>query len=436
MVDVDLSVKVGPLTFKNPILNGASGVAADVKTVKKCIRNNVGGVILKSLTHVEFLRTRYVPTYFFMDPLGPEYRGLMGHGESFSMYDVDEFVKTQLPEIVKECRKAEIPLIGSVLATNEVEEILYIAKKLCENGCDAIEIDAGCSLFYTERLQRIVEEYSKKKGKDVKMGAVVSKDEKAMSEIISTFKKELKVPVYVKIDPYLEPLENFTESYVRAGADGITAFDSFGTGIAIDWRNETPFFATWTTGGYTAGLFFVSMGKIVRILKKFPELYVSGCGGVRNVGHVVQYLLIGCKTVQVATAIFYYGHKLFNELVEGLKKWMEERGYSSVKEFTGKLLKYYRLPRTPPINYPPTKKPYPYEIVIDMSKCTLCGRCQDVCFYDLIQINREAKTIDVNKDECWNCGLCVGVCPQNAIKMVDRITKEVIWENKGLVKTF
>ena len=433
---VDLVVKAGSLTFRNPILPGSSHVASDAKTVRKCIKNNVGGIVLKSLTHIDFIRSRYVPTYFFMDPLGPEYRGLMGHGESISIYDVDKFTKTQLPEIVRECRDAEIPLIGSVLASNEIEEILNIAKKLCENGVDAIEINAGCSLFFTERFQRAVEEYSKLKGKEVKMGAVVATDEKVMDEIIVTFKKELNVPVYVKIGPYLEPVESITESYIKAGVDGITALDSFGTGIAIDWKNETPFFATWTTGGYTAGLFFVSMAKIIRIKKKFPDLYISGCGGVRNVGHVIQYLLVGCKTVQVATAVFYYGHKLFNELVYGLSKWMEERGYSSPKEFIGKLLNYYRLPKTLPLSHEPTEKSYPYEVEVDISKCNFCGRCQDVCFYELIQIDREVRAVEVNKNECWNCGLCIGVCPQNAIKLVDRQTKQIVWDNKGLVRTF
>jgi len=435
-MDLDLSVQVGSLTFRNPILPGSSHIASDAKTVKKCIRNNVGGVILKSLTHVEFLRARYVPTYFFMDPLGSEYRGLMGHGESISIYDVDKFVKTQLSEIVRECRKAEIPLIGSVLASSEVEEVLNIANKLCENGVDAIEINAGCSLFFTERFQKIVEKYSKLKGKEVKMGAVMAMDEKAMGEMLTTFKKELGVPVYVKIGPYLEPLESIIENYVKAGADGITAMDSFGTGIAIDWKNEIPFFATWTTGGYTAGLFFVTAGKIVRIKKKLPELYVSGCGGVRNAGHVIQYLLLGCKTVQVATAIFYHGHKLFNELVQGISKWMEEKGYTSPKEFTGKLLDYYRLPKIPQISYPPTEKPYPYEVEVDMSKCNFCGRCQDVCFYDLIQVDRKTRTVKINKDECWNCALCIGVCTQNALKLVDRETRQVVWEKRGLVRTF
>jgi len=51
-------------------------------------------------------------------------------------------------------------------------------------------------------------------------------------------------------------------------------------------------------------------------------------------------------------------------------------------------------------------------------------------------VDRKAKTVKVNKDEYWNCGLCIGVCPQNAIKLIDRQTKQIVWDNKGLVKAF
>ncbi|MFN2302378.1 MAG: DUF362 domain-containing protein [Anaerolineales bacterium] len=48
--------------------------------------------------------------------------------------------------------------------------------------------------------------------------------------------------------------------------------------------------------------------------------------------------------------------------------------------------------------------------------CTGCGLCiQEVCFIDAIHLEDGRAVID---DTCRGCGNCVGVCPQNAIRLV------------------
>jgi MinD superfamily P-loop ATPase len=42
----------------------------------------------------------------------------------------------------------------------------------------------------------------------------------------------------------------------------------------------------------------------------------------------------------------------------------------------------------------------------------------------------------VEKDRCWSCGFCVGVCPEKAITLVDKQTGKIIWKGKGFALHF
>jgi MinD superfamily P-loop ATPase len=56
--------------------------------------------------------------------------------------------------------------------------------------------------------------------------------------------------------------------------------------------------------------------------------------------------------------------------------------------------------------------------VVDMDKCTLCGRCQEICQFQAIVL--VGKTVLTFHELCHSCGGCMEVCPENAITEEDR----------------
>lgn len=78
----------------------------------------------------------------------------------------------------------------------------------------------------------------------------------------------------------------------------------------------------------------------------------------------------------------------------------------------------------------PESKSYNKELFIYYDKCILCGRCQNICKYDVHRIFNAQHEIDYQA--CTFCGECVDACLQSALKIVgqwmtvDEIIEEVL----------
>ncbi|GAH12280.1 unnamed protein product, partial [marine sediment metagenome] len=54
-------------------------------------------------------------------------------------------------------------------------------------------------------------------------------------------------------------------------------------------------------------------------------------------------------------------------------------------------------------------------IELDENKCGLCGLCLKICPYNAITI--ESDRISIDKFKCKGCGTCASICPTNAIDL-------------------
>src|SRR5205814_10190678 len=82
----------------------------------------------------------------------------------------------------------------------------------------------------------------------------------------------------------------------------------------------------------------LSMAKMAQLTKAFPDREFSGIGGVSTFEHALNYILLGCGTVQVCTAAMLdhaIGPNVIKTLTAGMSAFMEQRGFTSLSDFRG-----------------------------------------------------------------------------------------------------
>ena len=148
------------------------------------------------------------------------------------------------------------------------------------------------------------------------------------------------------------------------------------------------------------------------------NLQYSGIGGIETWRDALEFIQLGCRNVQVCTAVMQYGYRIIDDLIAGLQEYMAFRGISKLSDLVGELLPKFYLPQDldrETIVFP----------MIDKDKCIGCGRCYTSCMdggHQAISFGQDRKP-HINGSKCVGCHLCRLVCPSGAIGSSKRIAK-------------
>ena len=429
MKRIDLSVQVCGVTFRNPIIPGASDIILTERGIMKCIEQGIGGILSKSFTSAE-PRTRARPYHFHYKVFGKGFENNWISRGGAHVLSPEEAVEKLIPRWSRLCKDEGIPLILSLADSDDVGEWVRDAKLFEDAGANMLELNFGCPHAHSETDKRIT--------------ASLAEDLPLVKEIISSVKKAVKMPVGGKLGIIFYPFVHHVKGWMEAGIDFLTCHNSV-SGMLIDVEQEIPF-GGLGAGGYEMGPGYLALnlGRTVEVMKLTGDLPIFASGGVWESRDAIMYVLIGCTVVQVCQSIFKNGYGLFGDIVSGIEEWMDRKGYTSIDDFRGKvrdLASKSSRPELISMEWPfpmPEEKSSPVIPIIDTDKCILCEKCEDFCLSGVFRVNKKKDSIDINhENNCWGCGDCVGWCPVNAIKLIDRETKGVVWDGlSGLAKPY
>lgn len=416
----DLSNQILGLTFKSPILVSSSETTSDSELIRHLIQAHVGGIISKTYTSTSEYRIRVRPYQFPLNRFGAAYaRGGCLYSLAAPHVEDPEKVKHHLAEMIFLCKQSSV--IFTVSFFEDPQDPDLWIRRACEfeaMGADMLELNFSSP----------------------SAACVFSKSLESAGRIIAGVKKNTRLPIGLKLSPTLEPLEDFVKICVAGGLDFITAHNA-PAGILIDVDKEVPFGAP-SIGGYVMGRAFLpySLGRIVRIRQVAGDLPVIGVGGIYEAEDALQYLLCGCPLVGVGSAIYFKGPQVLSRIHKGILEWMRNKNYDHINGFRGKAFVHIKDPAAikHKESYPHTLPPEcPWVPEIDQVLCNRCGACRTQCIYGVLTMEDQGGTIVVNEDKCWSCGFCVGICPLNAIRLVDRSDRgRIIWQNRGMAESF
>jgi dihydroorotate dehydrogenase (fumarate) len=304
----NLKTKYMGIELDNPIIIGASNMSNDLDKLKKAEELGAGAIVFKSLFEEQIQLES-----FQLDERLNEFNDI-----NAEMLSIHPNIKHAGPDehllnIRKASENLSIPLIASLNAVNNDTWIKY-ARLLSETGVDGIELN-----FY-----QIPSDFDKD-AKDI---------EDEQINTLKEIRKNISIPISVKLSPDYSNILNFITKLDKAGADAFVLFNSFFQ-PDIDVISEKHIKSSHLSseGDYKKSLRYAGL--------LFDNIKADICSshGIFTGADVVKLLLSGATCVQVVSTLYKNGLTQINNIKKELVNWMESKNYKSIDEFRGKLSK-------------------------------------------------------------------------------------------------
>jgi dihydroorotate dehydrogenase (NAD+) catalytic subunit len=299
---VDLSVTLGRLQLKNPILaaSGTFGYAREMAGVVdfSCL----GGIIPKTVTcHA---RAGNVPPRTVETPSG------MLNAIGLDNDGIDHFIGHHLSYL----RTLPVAILANIAGKNE-DEFYEMAGRLGqEEGLAGLELNLSCP--------------------NVAGGIDFATDPAITRRVVGCVRKVCVLPIIAKLTPNVTNVVPIAQAAADGGADAVSLVNTF-VGMAIDWRKRRPILGN-ITGGLSGPAIKPLALRLVWQVARHVQVPIIGIGGISNVDDVMEFLVAGASAVQIGTANFY-DPTVSSRLAESLPHLLHTQGISSVREVVGSL---------------------------------------------------------------------------------------------------
>lgn len=304
---IDLSVNVGGLRLKNPVIasSGTFGFGTEYESVFDI--SSLGGISSKGLTleprQGNSGRRLWETPSGLMNSIGLQNPG------------IPHFIKEELPQM----KKLGTAVIAN-LSGSSIQSYCEGARLLENSDVDAIELNISCPNVSTG-------------------GAALGMSCQTASDATKRIREIVTKPLIVKLTPQASDVVGVALACREAGADAISLCNSF-QGVAIDIEKGEPVFDKVKAGFGGPAVRPIALRyvwEVVEAMNKLPEdqrIPVIGIGGIATWRDAVEFIMAGAAAVQVGTATFA-NPLAMKEIIEGIEAFMRRKGYSSVKDFRG-----------------------------------------------------------------------------------------------------
>ncbi len=233
--------------------------------------------------------------------------------------------------------------------------------------------------------------------------SLVDYDPAQLIEAVRLTRSRVKVPLMVKLPPFLKGLEEVLKSLIGAGIDAVAAMDSIGPVMSIDPETGVPVMGSPDGSGYMSGRYILPITlKYIHDISSYIDIPVVGVGGVVDTPSAVQMIMAGATGVGMVTGPLLQGLEVFQKVAVGLESYLEEK-HCNLEDIRGLARRKLRE-RTPVVGV---------KAQIQAERCTTCGACLKVCYAEAITAGEKYYT--VNPETCVSCGLCDSVCSAGAV---------------------
>ncbi len=301
MNNIDLSVSIGKLKLKNPVLL-ASGTVGYGNEISKFIDlSKIGAIVTKSISLKP--RKGNPPQRIVETSSG------MLNAIGLANVGLEVFVKEKLPFL----EELKTTLICNIAASS-IEEYVQCIRILSEHEIiKAFEINVSCP--------------------NVKDGGLIfGNNIEAVKKITSEVRKATEKTLLIKLSPNTADIWKFAEAAKNEGADAVSAINTL-VGAAFDIKTKKPKIKNITGGLSGPAIKPVALAKVFEIHRNV-DIPIIGIGGISNTEDAIEFLIAGASAVQLGT-INFINPNAGIEIIEGLKNYCLQNNVNNISKLTG-----------------------------------------------------------------------------------------------------
>lgn len=301
MSQVDLSLEIGKLKLKNPVLlaSGTVGYGNEISNFTDLTK--LGGIVTKSVSLKP--RKGNPPQRIVETPSG------MLNAIGLANVGVEVFIKEKIPFL----KNLGASLICNIAASS-VEEYVECVKILDgEETVNAFEINVSCP--------------------NVKEGGLIfGNDINAVGSITNKLRAITSKTLIIKLSPNVSKISDFASVVKKEGGDAVSAINTL-VGASFDIYSRKPKIKNITGGLSGPAIKPVAIAKILEIARNV-DIPIIGIGGIMNWKDAVEFMIAGAAAVQIGTVNFINPNAGV-EIVKGLQNYCDKTGESKISNITG-----------------------------------------------------------------------------------------------------
>ncbi len=299
----DLSVKLGKLGMKNPVMTASGTFGYGIEFADFVPLDQIGGIIVKGTTLVPREGNDY--------PRMAETAQGMLNCVGLQNKGVDYFCEHIYPQI----KDIDTNMIVNVSGSSPDDYAECAARIDALDNIPAIELNISCPNV-----------------KDGGMAFGVTCE--GAASVVRAVRKRYNKTLIVKLSPNVTSIADIARAVEAEGADSVSLINTL-MGMAIDIERRQPLLSI-STGGLSGPAVKPVALRMVWQVAKVVNIPVIGLGGISSATDAIEFLMAGASAIEIGTANFL-DPAITIKVRDGINQWLDDHGCRSVQEIVGSL---------------------------------------------------------------------------------------------------
>ncbi|MBN1515154.1 dihydroorotate dehydrogenase-like protein [Candidatus Sumerlaeota bacterium] len=305
---IDQTTQYLGMKLKNPLVASASPLSEKLENIRKMEDAGFSAVVMHSLFE-EQIEIESHDLNMAMTEGAESFAESLDYFPQLGEYKVgpDSYL-----ELIRQATEAvDIPVIGSINGATPGGWVKF-AKMIEQAGADAVELNIYHIATNPKQTAQEVEQI--------------------YVDLVGEVKKNISIPLAVKIGPYFSAMANMAGKLDKAGADALVLFNRFyQPDLDLESLEVVPDLILSSPHRLRVRLRWVA------ILYGQLQCNMALTGGVHSSEDVLKAIMAGADVTMMTSAILKNGIGHIENVRSGLLRWMEEKEYESFNQMRGSM---------------------------------------------------------------------------------------------------